>query len=580
MSRAVPTLIYNPGGPEEQVFVIGDTAVTIGRAEDQAICIPHRSLSRSQARIEPSEGRFFIVDLQSKNGTYVNGARIQRREIRSGDTITLGDLDLLFTVDAESSTSTSLRPQAIRPLTHTAIDRLVGETRPGSAGGRPSAEARLQILIEVANLLPVSDDIDTLLRKVLDLIFQILDVDRGVILLVNEATGRLDRRAVRTSQPLPDDEPIFSQNIVDYVLRKSVAALFADAVLDPRLDAARSVVAQSIRASMCVPLKPKDDIIGVLYVDNLSAAHVFTEPDLEFLVAFAGQAAVAVKNASLYRRLERETVERMQLVLDAKLASLSGMVAGIAHEIRNPLNFMNNFADIAAELARDLVEDLRAQEARLDPGALARIEENMAQLRESMGRITQNGRRADAIIKRMLQHARRPSGERAMADLNAVVDESVRLARAGAQGGDLDVRVVAAYDPGIGSVEMARLDMGRVFLNVVDNALYAMRQKKRDRGAGYAPELSVRTADQGEQVEVRIRDNGVGIPSNVAARIFEPFFTTKPPGEGTGLGLSLSREIVVQGHQGTMRVEGEEGEYTEFVITLPKREDTALPSRA
>ncbi|WP_236644396.1 ATP-binding protein [Sorangium cellulosum] len=565
----MPTLIHNPGGPEEQVFFIGGASVTIGRAEDQAICIPHRSLSRSQARIELSEGKFFIVDLQSKNGTFVNGARIQRREIRSGDTITLGDLDLLFTVDAGASTESSLRPQAIRPLTHTSISKLVEDTEPGRAG-RPSAEARLQILIEIAKLLPVSDDIDTLLHKVLDLIVQILDVDRGVILLVNEATGQLERRAVRTSRPSPDDEPIFSQNIVDYVLRNSVAALFADAVLDPRLGAARSVVAQSIRASMCVPLKPKDDIIGVLYVDNLSAAHVFTEPDLDFLVAFASQAAVAVKNASLYRRLERETVERMQLVLDAKLASLSGVVVGIAHEIRNPLNFMNNFADIAAELAQDLAEGLRAQEARLDPGGRARIEESLAQLRDSMARVTEHGRRADAIIRRMLQHARRPSGERALADLNAVVDESVRLALAGAQGGDLDVRVVAAYDPGLAPVEMATLDMGRVFLNVVDNALYAMRQKKRERGAGYAPELRVRTADRGDRVEVRIRDNGMGIPKNVEAQMFEPFFTTKAPGDGTGLGLSLSREIVAQGHQGTMRVDSEEGEYTEFEITLPK----------
>jgi signal transduction histidine kinase len=566
----LPTLIYNPGGPEEQAFSIGDIAITIGRAEDQAICIPHRSLSRSQARIEPSEGRFFIVDLQSKNGTFVNGARVLRKEIRSGDTITLGDLDLLFTTDGAPSSKPSLRPQAIRPLTHTVISKLMQESERGGPGSAPRAEARLQILIEVAKLLPVSDDINTLLHKILDLIFQILDVDRGAILLVNETTGKLERRAVKTSLPLPDDEPIFSQNIVDYALRKSVAALFADAVLDPRLDAARSVVAQSIRASMCVPLKPKDDVIGVLYVDNRSATHVFTDADLEFLVAFASQAAVAVKNASLYRRLERETVERMQLVLDAKLASLSGVVAGIAHEIRNPLNFMNNFADIAAGVAEDLREELRAQGARLDPGALAQIEENLGHLRDSMARITEHGRRADAIIKGMLQHARRPAGERAPADLNAVVDESVRHARAGAQGGDADAHIVTAYDPAIGPVEMAALDMGRVFLNVVDNALYAMRQKKRERGASYTPELSVRTADRADQVEVRIRDNGMGIPKTVAVRMFEPFFTTKPPGEGTGLGLSLSREIVVQGHQGTMRVESEEGEYTEFVITLPK----------
>lgn len=575
----MPTLVYNAGGPDEKAFVIGSDTVTIGRAEDQPICIPHKSLSRSQARIEPSEGRFFVVDLQSKNGTFVNGVRVQRKELRHGDTITLGDLDLLFTRDVIASSAPLLRPQAIRPLMRTPILKLLGKTDPiGESGAGPSAEARLRILIEVAKLLPVSDDIDTLLHKVLDLIFQILNVDRGAILLIDEKTGRLARRAMKTSRPSSDDEPFFSQNIVDFVLRKSVAALFADAVLDPRLDAARSVVAQSIRASMCVPLKPKDDIIGVLYVDNLSIPHVFSEPDLEFLVAFASQAAVAVENASLYRRLERETVERMQLILDAKLASLSGMVAGIAHEIRNPLNFMNNFADISAGLAQELTEVLRAQEARIDPGVLAQVEENLAHLRHSTARITEHGQRADAIIKGMLQHARRASGSRATADLNAVVDESVRLARAGAQGTPLEVRVVAEYDPAIGPLEMAPLDMGRVFLNVVDNALYAMRQKKRERGESYAPELRIRTADRGDHVEVCIRDNGTGVPKEVAARLFDPFFTTKPPGQGTGLGLSLSHEIVVQGHQGTMRFESEPGEYAAFVITLPKGTRAASPS--
>jgi signal transduction histidine kinase len=565
----MPTLVYNPGTVEERVFVLGDAVVTIGRAGDQDICIPHKSLSRSQARIEPSQGRFFIVDLQSKNGTFVNGMRVQRKELRSGDTITLGELDLLFKADPMSSTGSLPQPQAIRPLTRTSIVKLAREMEP--SGGAQSAEARLRILIEVAKLLPLSDDIDRLLHKILDLIFQILDVDRGAILLVNEATGALEKRAVKTSRPLPDDEPIFSQNIVDFALRESAAALFADAVLDPRLDAARSVLAQSIRASMCVPLKPKDDVIGVLYVDNLSVAHVFSELDLDFLIAFASQAAIAVQNASLYRRLERETVERMQLVLDAKLASLSGVVAGIAHELRNPLNFMNNFADIAAELAQDLTEGLRAQKARIDPGALEELEENLADLQDSAALIVQNGQRADAIIKGMLQHAQRPGGARAAADLNAVVDESVRLGRAAAQSGELDVSVVAAYDPAIGPLEMATLDMGRVFLNVVNNALYAMGQKKHERGAGYTPELRVRTADHNDHVEVRIRDNGTGVSKEITERIFEPFFTTKPPGQGTGLGLSLSREIVVQGHQGAMWVESQEGEYAEFVITLPKR---------
>jgi signal transduction histidine kinase len=568
----VPTLIYNPGEPDEKCFAIGDAAVTIGRAEDQAICVPHKSLSRCHARIEPSDGRFFIVDLDSKNGTQVNGVRIQRREIRHGDTITLGDLDLLFRVESASeSAPQGPKPQATRALMRNPITRLVGE--PGAdrlLDAAARTQVRLQILIEVAKMLPVSDDIDSLLGKILDLVFQILDVDRGVILLVDEETGVLVPRVVKTKDPSSDAQPIYSQHIVQYVLQNSVAALFADAVSDPRLDAAKSVLAQSIRASMCVPLKPKDDTIGVLYIDNRSSAHLFCEEDLEFLLAFASQAAIAIENARLYRRLEQETVARMQLIMEAKLASMGTMVSGIAHELRNPLNFMTNFALLSAGLVADLEHGLREHGRKIPEEELDEMLDTLACLRENATRISEHGRRADSIIQGMLQHARRPSSRREAVDLNGVVGESVRLACRGPQGKALDVRVVATYDPGIEPVEMAVLDMGRVFLNVLENAIHAMQVKKRQLGDGYAPELQVKTARKKDGVEIRIRDNGTGIPKEVVDRIFEPFFTTKPPGQGTGLGLSLSRDIVVQGHQGSMRVETKEGEYAEFVIVLPR----------
>jgi signal transduction histidine kinase len=568
----VSTLVYNPGEPDEKSFAIGDVPVTIGRGDDQTICIRHKSLSRSQARIEPSEGRFFVVDLDSKNGTLVNGVRVQRKEVRHGDTITFGDLDLLFRSepDAVSGRGPALRPQATRALLRSPITRLVTER--GAEGARAAgarAESRLRTLIEVTKLLPVSDDIDALLRKILDLVFQILDVDRGVILLVDEKTGALEPRVVKTLTAAPDGTPIYSQKIVQYVLEKSVAALFSDAAQDPRLDAARSVVVQSICASMCVPLKPKDDVIGVLYVDNQSAARLFTEDDLEFLLAFASQAAVALENATLYRRLEQETVVRMQLIMEAKLASMSAVVAGIAHEIRNPLNFMINFAELSTGLTVELEEGLRAHQGRIPPAALADISETLECLRDNTDRIGRHGRRANDVIQSMLQHTRRPAGAREAADLNAVVAEAVSLACKGPQGNGIEVRIAAEYDPSLAPLPMASLDLVRVFLNVVENALYAMRQRASEPGAGYTPELRVRTAPRGADVEVRIRDNGMGIPEAVAGRIFEPFFTTKPPGQGIGLGLSLSHEIVVQGHQGTMRVESEPGAWTEIVVTLP-----------
>ena len=174
----------------------------------------------------------------------------------------------------------------------------------------------------------------------------------------------------------------------------------------------------------------------------------------------------------------------------------------------------------------------------------------------------------------MLEHARRTPSDRETADLGAVVAEGVRLARSGPQGKGFEVRVTEDYDPALLPLEMAPLDLGRVFLNVVENALYAMREKQRSLGDRYAPELSVRTAALGSEAEVRIRDNGAGIAEAVIPKVFEPFFTTKPPGQGMGLGLSLSHEIVTQGHGGAMRVASVEGEWTEIVVTLPRRPPT------
>jgi signal transduction histidine kinase len=329
---------------------------------------------------------------------------------------------------------------------------------------------------------------------------------------------------------------------------------------------------------MCAPLKPRGDVIGVLYVDNQHDTARFTEDDLEFLLAFAGQAAIALENASLVRRLEREAVARLELAMEAKLTALGGMVAAIAHELRNPLNFITNFAETSVALAEEIKEGLDAQHGRLPEDALADLGDAAANLRDTSERIREHGRRADAILEGMVQHARRPSGRREPGDLHAVLDEAVRLAREGPHARSIDFQVVTAYDPSLGPVDMAAGEMGRVFAAVIDNALYAMRQKQRVAGGPYAPVLTLRTAASGDRVEIRLRDNGTGLSSDVEARIFEPFFTTKPTGQGTGLGLSLSRDIVVQGHQGAMRAETVPGEWTEIVITLPRR--TAADGRS
>jgi len=579
-------LVHNKGQADELSFPIGTEPTIIGRSEELAVCIPHRSLSRHHARIEHSAGRFFISDLESKNGTFVNGVRVRRQEIRPGDLLKLGDVTLLLldamrAPDSEAAHKAAslqmagLRPQLVQTLTRLPLEEMVLPTSRGDiltpATAVAQAQYRTRILLEVAKLLPAANDIDTLLGKILDLVFQLLQADRGAILLVNEMTGQLEPRVVKTAEGSSANGPIYSQNIVDYVFQHHVAALFADAGSDPRLAQAKSVIAQSIHASICVPLKPKDEVLGVLYVDNISHSHRFSEQELEFMVAFASQAAIALENAALYRSIERETEQRMQLIMDAKIASLTDVVAGVAHELRNPLNFINNFADNSRSLAEELAETLREHQSRLSPQVFNDIEEVLTALRANASKIAEHGRRADSVIGGMLMHAHQPTDAFKPGDLNALVAESVMIGRDGARGEPLSVKLEAEYDPTIGLVEMRASALGRVFTNVVDNAIYAMRQKRQELGPEYTPVLRVRTLNRDGHAEVRIRDNGPGIPVKHAQRIFDPFFTTKPPGEGTGLGLSLSHKIVVQGHQGALQMETSLGEFTEFIICLPKK---------
>jgi signal transduction histidine kinase len=260
-------------------------------------------------------------------------------------------------------------------------------------------------------------------------------------------------------------------------------------------------------------------------------------------------------------------------VTQEKLASLGALTAGIAHEIKNPLNFVNNFAELTTGLADDIQQSLATQRARLEAHVLADLDESLGVLRHNVVKINEHGRRANGIIDAMLMHARDTAGTREPADLNAVLAESISLAHHGLRGrsADFDLLVDASYDPSLGPVEMASGEVSRAFINVITNACYAMQQKRRAQGPGYQPRLEVSTKSRGDRVEVRVRDNGTGVPRAILAKVYNPFFTTKPPGEGTGLGLSISHDIVVGAHQGTMTLESVEGDYAEMIIELPVR---------
>jgi signal transduction histidine kinase len=279
------------------------------------------------------------------------------------------------------------------------------------------------------------------------------------------------------------------------------------------------------------------------------------------------------KTEELERTLQKLKVTQDQLVVQEKLASLGALTAGIAHEIKNPLNFVNNFSQLSVELVQELREELGKEQAKLDPGVRDNVEDVLQNLEQNVAKINEHGKRADSIVRGMLLHSRGGKAERQATDFNALVKEYVHLAYHGLRGQDTSFQVALDldFDPSIGSIQIVPQDLSRVILNIANNACYAANAKKETAGPGFEPRISVRTRNLGDKVELRIRDNGNGVPAAIREKIFAPFFTTKPTGSGTGRGLSISYDIVVQGHQGELRLETEEGQFAEFTITLPKQ---------
>jgi signal transduction histidine kinase len=254
------------------------------------------------------------------------------------------------------------------------------------------------------------------------------------------------------------------------------------------------------------------------------------------------------------------------------MASLGQLTAGIAHEIKNPLNFINNFAVLSHDLTADLRKELLAERDRVDKKRALEIEDILRDLEQNVAKINEHGKRADSIVRGMLLHSRGKAGERQNTDLNALLAEYTNLAYHGmrAQDNTFNVRIETDFDPTIGSVSIVPQDLSRAFLNIVNNACYAANEKRRTARNGFSPVVRVSARNLEDRVEIRIRDNGNGIPQTIREKIFNPFFTTKPAGVGTGLGLSLSYDIITQEHNGSIVVDTKEGEFTEFIVVIPR----------
>ena len=280
-------------------------------------------------------------------------------------------------------------------------------------------------------------------------------------------------------------------------------------------------------------------------------------------------------NRTLEEKVEERTatlkMAQAQLIQSEKMASLGQLTAGIAHEIKNPLNFVNNFSELSIELVVEAVDELDKFSGAYDPKDVDYLKGILKDVEGNIKKINEHGKRADSIIRGMLLHSRGKSGEMQPVDLNALLAEYVALGYHGLRASDntFNIKIETDYDPSMGTVNVVPQDLSRVFLNLINNACYSTVQKKNERKDSYFPILSVSTRRGQNEVIIRIRDNGKGIPENILNRIFNPFFTTKPAGSGTGLGLSISYDIVVQEHHGELKAISKEGEFAEFIISLP-----------
>ena len=447
---------------------------------------------------------------------------------------------------------------------------------------------------EVLNVISRSKfDLQPILQSVVDTAARLCRADTAVIFRLDQAIYRfaagycVDPQYMEIERATPIT-PGPGTVVGRAAMRREVVQI-VDAMEDPLYEKKKDAEIAQVRSMIGVPLMREGEPIGVIALAR-QRVEPFVNREIDLVSTFADQAAIAIENVRLFESVEARTRElaksledlhtaQDRLVQTEKLASLGQLTAGIAHEIKNPLNFVNNFSAISVELIDELRDALAG--ANLDNKLRAQISEIADTLQGNLDKVVQHGKRADAIVKNMLLHSRQGTGEHRPIDINALVEESLNLAYHGARAEKqgFNITLERSFDPTVGEADVFPQEITRVLLNLISNGFYAATKRKAHADDNrYEPILAAATKNLGDSVEIRIRDNGTGIPPEVKEKMFNPFFTTKPVGEGTGLGLSLSHDIIVKQHAGSIEVDTQPGVFTEFRIVLPRGAATIAKS--
>ncbi|HLO48922.1 MAG TPA: ATP-binding sensor histidine kinase [Kamptonema sp.] len=484
--------------------------------------------------------------------------------------------------------------------------RVTTSTRSTNSSSRGSAVLDFASVMKAAQALSGEFALEGLLSKLMTILIENAGAQKGYLILQENNQLIIEVSALSpeliTVEQIPLAKDLLPISVVNYVFRSKQNLVLNSTANDSRFAADPYIQDQHPQSVLCSPILNQGKLIGLIYLENNITIGAFTKERTEVLNILCLQAAISLENAFLYSNLEQSNQQleaanqqlaeyshnletkveertaelkaaQKQIIAKEKLASLGSLTAGVAHELRNPLNFVNNFAESSVQLTEELIEEIENNSEKLEPETLDNIKYILEELKGNASDINLHGKRAENIIKSMMMHARTETGQYQLIDLNQLLAQAVDLAYHSRRAKDnrFNLMIETNYDTTIGQLQLIASDLSRAFINLIDNACYAVHTKKQELGDSFNPTVSVKTRNRGETVEISIADNGSGIESELQDKIFNPFFTTKSAGEGTGLGLSLTHDIIVGQHRGSIQLETELGRGTKFIICLPKQ---------
>jgi histidine kinase len=583
-----------------------------GENVDHVVALIHAEQARIAGNVHSAEDRYITAIERARAARAVHiealaHERLGRLSLARGraDVATSYLSTAIFQYGRWGAAGTVARLQQEFPLLSARID--AGGTSVESAQHEHVTQhAEQDGLLDVSSVLKASQAISgtivlqELLGRLMHIVIENAGAERGV-LIMNRA-GRYMIEAVSTvagsagsiitSTPLEDNREV-AIGIIQFVMRTRETMVVDDACNDRRVSSQPYVAHNRVRSVLCMPIVGQGKLLGALYLENNLVSGCFTQARIRVLSLLSGQIAISLENALLYENLEHKVSERTaelqakneqlavtldqlqktqgRLIQAEKMASLGQLTAGIAHEMRNPLNFVNNFSLITAELVDDVLDELDRTAEPTVSDVTGSTRDLLQTIRDNVHRVREHSMRANRIVEQMLQHSHRPTGTREPVSLRSLIDNTLDLVHTRLQTEDPDfaLRIERDFAEDIPSVHAVPQELVRVFTNITSNAIHALRTRHASATDTHVPVLRCGMHADAQHVHIRIADNGVGIPSDIRDKIFQPFFTTKPTGEGTGLGLSMSYDIIVGGHGGNLTCR-DTGDGAEFTITLPR----------